>query len=162
MTEQTRATTPLKEVYAGWEQFNKRLVTLVAPLTPEQLAIRTAQNQREVVKIIAHIISARAWWFHERLAEGDAKWEQYYTWDEDDGPTLNAAQLELGLEETWRLISECLARWTTDDLGGEFPTSHDGMRTRQWVIWHVIEHDLFHGGEVSFALGSSGVPGIDL
>jgi hypothetical protein len=22
--------------------------------------------------------------------------------------------------------------------------------SRQWVIWHVIEHDLHHGGELSF------------
>jgi uncharacterized damage-inducible protein DinB len=34
--------------------------------------------------------------------------------------------------------------------------------TRQWIIWHVLEHDLYHGGELSFALGAQGLPGIDL
>lgn len=104
MTEQTSSATPLKDVYAGWERFNTLLVTMIAPLTPEQLTIRTAQHQREVVKIVGHIISARAWWFHGRLGEGDAKWEQYYTWDEDDGPALNAASKRPGgsSPKAWR------------------------------------------------------------
>jgi hypothetical protein len=29
--------------------------------------------------------------------------------------------------------------------------------TRQWVIWHLIEHDLHHGGEISLTLGMYGL-----
>lgn len=32
----------------------------------------------------------------------------------------------------------------------------------QWVILHVIEHDLHHGGEVSFTLGMHNLQSIDL
>ncbi|HEX4716084.1 MAG TPA: DinB family protein [Ktedonobacteraceae bacterium] len=32
--------------------------------------------------------------------------------------------------------------------------------TRQWIIWHVIEHDLHHGGEISLILGTHGLTGI--
>jgi uncharacterized damage-inducible protein DinB len=34
--------------------------------------------------------------------------------------------------------------------------------TRQWVVWHLVEHDLHHGGEVSLILGSHGLTGLDL
>ena len=34
--------------------------------------------------------------------------------------------------------------------------------SRAWVVWHVLEHDLFHGGEISFALGMHGLTGIDI
>ncbi|GER91949.1 hypothetical protein KDW_61110 [Dictyobacter vulcani] len=34
--------------------------------------------------------------------------------------------------------------------------------TRQWVIWHLIEHDLHHGGELSFVLGAHNISAIDL
>ncbi|HVB25083.1 MAG TPA: DinB family protein, partial [Ktedonobacteraceae bacterium] len=34
--------------------------------------------------------------------------------------------------------------------------------TRQWVIWHLIEHDVHHGGEISFILGMHGLAAIDL
>jgi hypothetical protein len=29
--------------------------------------------------------------------------------------------------------------------------------TRAWVTWHVLEHDLHHGGELALALGMQGL-----
>ena len=34
--------------------------------------------------------------------------------------------------------------------------------SRQWVNWHVIEHDLHHGGELSFSLGAHHLAAPDL
>jgi hypothetical protein len=32
-----------------------------------------------------------------------------------------------------------------------------GLRAHQrgWVVWHVLKHDLHHGGEIGFSLGLS-------
>ncbi len=32
--------------------------------------------------------------------------------------------------------------------------------TRQWIIWHVLEHEILHGGELSLALGTYGLKAI--
>jgi uncharacterized damage-inducible protein DinB len=29
--------------------------------------------------------------------------------------------------------------------------------SRAWVVWHVMEHDLHHGGELSLTLGLHGL-----
>jgi hypothetical protein len=29
----------------------------------------------------------------------------------------------------------------------------------EWIIWHVLEHEILHAGELSLALGSYGLPG---
>jgi uncharacterized damage-inducible protein DinB len=34
--------------------------------------------------------------------------------------------------------------------------------SRSWVIYHVMEHDLHHGGELSLTLGIHGLPGPNL
>jgi uncharacterized damage-inducible protein DinB len=34
--------------------------------------------------------------------------------------------------------------------------------TRGWVLWHILEHDLHHGGEISLTLGAHGLPGIEI
>jgi uncharacterized damage-inducible protein DinB len=34
--------------------------------------------------------------------------------------------------------------------------------SRAWVIWHLIEHDLHHGGEISLTLGMHGLHAIDI
>ena len=59
------------------------------------------------------------------------------------------------------MIDECLERWSRDDLAVEFSrqrVSGTETVTREWVIWHLIEHDLHHGGEISLILGSHGSP----
>ena len=75
------------------------------------------------------------------------------------------AELVSGLETTGRAIQETLQRWTSADLEYVFHGTRRGEEyslTRQWVIWHVIEHDLHHGGELSFLLGMHDLPGLDI
>ena len=35
-------------------------------------------------------------------------------------------------------------------------------RSRQWIIWHVLEHDIHHGSEISTILGVHGLPAVEL
>ena len=86
-------------------------------------------------------------------------------WDEDGAPPRTAAELVAGLEQTWAMVAECLDRWTPADLNDPITWERRGTpvtRTRQWVIWHVIEHDLHHGGEISLTLGNHGLQSLDL
>ena len=32
----------------------------------------------------------------------------------------------------------------------------------QWIIWHVLEHDIHHGSEISTILGVHGLPVVEL
>jgi uncharacterized damage-inducible protein DinB len=156
--------TSLAQVYTGWEVYQQHLTTVLVPLTPEQLALQVAPHLRSLGVIAAHIIAARVWWFHFVLREGSADLEPMVAWDDDGAPARSAGEFVGGLETTWALIKGALDRWTTADLTLIFERPGDPARTytRQWVIWHVIEHDLHHGGELSFALGMRGLPAIDL
>jgi uncharacterized damage-inducible protein DinB len=155
----------LARAYAGWEVYQQHLISAVAPLTPAQLALQAAPHLRSVGVIAAHIISARVWWFHYVLREGPADLEPMLDWDDDGAPARSAGELVAGLEATWAMMQDALARWTAADLDEIFRRPRgDTSRTytRQSIIWHVIEHDLHHGGELSFALGMHGLPAIDL
>jgi uncharacterized damage-inducible protein DinB len=70
-----------------------------------------------------------------------------------------------GLEVTFRAWQQCLERWTPEDLEYIFRGEWGGepyALSRQWIIWHVIEHDLHHGGELSFSLGAHGLAAPEL
>lgn len=70
-----------------------------------------------------------------------------------------------GLEATWIGMHEAIACWTAEDWEKTWPGEDDSepqVITRQWVIWHLIEHDLHHGGEISITLGTHGVPALEL
>jgi len=63
------------------------------------------------------------------------------------------------------MIQDCLDRWTPENLADQFTRQRPSgtvMRTRQWIIWHVIEHDIHHGGEISLTLGNHGLAAPDL
>jgi uncharacterized damage-inducible protein DinB len=78
-----------------------------------------------------------------------------------------AAELVTMFEKTWHVISSALDRWTSADLEQLIspPASHQAWlqnqgleeeppHTRQWIVWHVLEHEIHHGGELSLALGT--------
>ena len=62
------------------------------------------------------------------------------------------------------MIQDALARWTPADLEHVFPaySEESPARSRQYIIWHVLEHDIHHGGELSSILGAHGLPAVDL
>jgi uncharacterized damage-inducible protein DinB len=155
----------LAPFYKGWDVFQDYLSTAVAPLTDEQLTLRVATHQRSVGELATHIIDTRAGWFHELMGEGGDDLAALAVWGDEGMPVRNAAELVSGLETTWHTVQDALTRWTPADLDYVF----EGVRgtrayrfTRQWVIWHVIEHDLFHGGEMLFTMGAHGLATPDL
>lgn len=162
----------LMTFYKGWETYQKGLIDVIAPLTAGQLALPAASHQWTIGMLTQHMIGNRVWWFQGWMGEGNPDLATIAHWDPSDDvetPPLGAAELVAGLEATWRMIADALGRWTAADLGEVFPTPaivKEAERqyfppcTRQWMIWHVLEHEIHHGGELSLALGGHGLPGI--
>jgi uncharacterized damage-inducible protein DinB len=162
MTEHQLSLSPF---YAGWDVYQQHLVAAIASLTSEQLALRAAPHQWSVGMLATHIIAARVGWFHTRMGEGSSDLAPMETWDEEGEPLRSAAELVVGLKATWQMIQDALARWTTADLGLVFPhplREDWPARSRQWIIWHVLEHDIHHGGELSSILGAHDLAAVNL
>ena len=151
----------LTTYYEGWRRYQEHIKESVAPLTDEQLALRATPELRSIGENAAHILGCRAGWFSEFLGEnGGADMKEFAEWDVPGAPPRTAAELVHGLERTWQFMMECLERWSPDDMRKTFPDDWDGVHvdlSRAWVVWHVLEHDLHHGGELSFTLGMHGL-----
>ncbi|QBD76202.1 DinB family protein [Ktedonosporobacter rubrisoli] len=196
MTEHKLSLLPF---YAGWGIYNQRLVAAIAPLTGEQLALRLTPQHWSLGMYVTHIVANRAWWFHARMGEGGDDLTPLELWalgvcEADVDPCHPAAELVAGLEKTWQMIEEALARLTPADLQEVFPPLSEvervrhaklvepalqpyaqmwldaerlagedkPARSRQWIIWGVLAHDIHHGSEISTTLGLHGLPTIDL
>ena len=112
--------------YAGWGSYKQRLVAAIAPLTHEQLALRTTPRHWSIGMYATHIVANRAWWFHARMGEGGDELTALELWalgvcEADVDPGHTAAELVAGLEKTWQMIEETLARLTPADLEHVFP-----------------------------------------
>lgn len=158
-------TATLAQIYGGWADYSKLLVQAIAPLTWEQLALRPAPHLRSIGENAAHIVRARAGWFSTALGVGDETFAAFGGYDGAGTPERSTAELVEALETTWTVIREALAGWTTANLDDTLRGMRHGEPfelRRGWVIWHVFEHDIHHGGEISMTLGMHGLQGLDL
>ncbi len=155
----------LDVIYENWRGYNDKLRAAVAPLTDEQLNLQPAPRMWPLGQIVQHIVSVRAGWFSGTLQDSNEVMDAYMEWGQRDSPSRSAAELARGLDETWAFIESRLQRWTPEECAMTFPDEFDGRIydvSRNWVIYHVLEHDLHHGGEVSLILGMNGLQGPDI
>ena len=141
--------------YKSWKEYQERLARALAPLSHEQLTLRARPGLRSVGENAEHIIGCRIGWFTYVLHEDPGE-VGTTRWDEPDAPTRSASELVRGLELTWQMMAERLERWSDADMEQPFTDDWDGEEvqlSRAWIIWHVLEHDLHHGGEISLTLG---------
>ena len=170
MRRMSNTTSGLDTFYEGWANYQGLVLDALRDLAAEQLGLRTAPHQWAVWQLAGHVAGSRAYWFHDVLGEGDPATRDLFRvasttvpdlpledagWEDDEDHPRSAVEI----------VEACLRRWTTDDLAVEFTRErHSGTETftRQWVIWHLVEHDLHHGGEISQILGSHSAPALDL
>ena len=132
MTEQQLSLLPF---YAGWGVYNQRLVAAIAPLTSEQLTLRTTPQHWSIGMYVTHIVANRAWWFHARMGEGGDDLTPLELWalgvcEADVDPLHPAAELVAGLEKTWQMIEKTLVRLTPADLFKDVPQLDQAERVR--------------------------------
>ena len=163
----------------SWKAYQDRLAAALRPLTAGQLALRVAPGLRSIGENALHIVGCSMFWLTEFLGEDGgetlkayARWNEvalgapYATWDDVAralvAPVPSGAELAEGLDRTWDFMAACLARWGSAGMRQTFrDEEEDGTPvevSRAWVVWHVLEHDLHHGGELSLTLGMYGIP----
>ena len=147
----------------GWDAYQRQLADALEPHSLEQVTLRAAPNLRSIDELARHIISVRASWFHYALGIGDEEFAAYRAWRE--GAPRLGSELAAGLRATWQTLRDALAGFTPELLYETVEREHGGKMhtfTRGWVVWHVIEHDLHHGGELGYSLGMHGLAAPDI
>ncbi len=151
----------LDTFYENWKLYQDHLKAAIAPLTNAQLALRAAPHLGSIDQLASHIIGVRIGWFTYTLGENTAEAGPDEHWGGKDWHAHSAAELVQGLDATWKMMADRLARWSSADMLVTFDDEDDqGNKyklSRSWIIWHLIEHDLHHGGEISLTLGIHGL-----
>jgi len=166
----------LRSIHEGWARHQALVIDSLLGLVPEQLNLRTAPHQWAIWQLAGHVAGSRAYWFQEVLGEGEAATRDLFRverttvpgvsledagWEDDEDHPRTAEELVDALKRTWAIVDDCLGRWSADDLNASV-VRPSRTHHRGWVVWHVMEHDIHHGGEISQILGSNGLSGLDL
>jgi uncharacterized damage-inducible protein DinB len=151
--------------YENWKLYQDHLREALVPLSDADMKLKPGPNLRTLGELVQHLVAARVWWFHSFLGEGGESLKPYESWDDRDAPIRPLKEVLEGVDRSWAFVQGCLDRWSDADLQKTFPHEWRGEKydlTRSWVVWHVLEHDLHHGGEISLTMGMHGKQAPDI
>jgi uncharacterized damage-inducible protein DinB len=179
VTTSTASSAGLNAFYDGWSGYQRALLDVIEPLSDEQVLIKPAPHQMAVWQLAAHMAGCRPYWFGI-LGEGSEELRDMFRveettvpdlplefagWEDNENQPRKAMELVNALQKTWEMIDGCLRRWSPEDLQVEFSRQRMNGETqtftRAWVVYHLMEHELHHGGEISNILGSHGLKALD-
>jgi uncharacterized damage-inducible protein DinB len=161
----------IRPAYGKWPWYNGQIRAVVATLTDEQLAFRPAPERWPMWATVGHAACQRVFWLCDFAGEPGAETTPFTDaghncpGDDDLDHVLNAEALVEALDSSFRIVENCLDRWTLDALDEEIrrPEWDDSwVHTRGSVIQRVFSHDIYHCAELNETLGMAGLPLIDL
>jgi uncharacterized damage-inducible protein DinB len=150
---------------AEWESYQSKLIQSVKDLSEEELDLKPFPKLRSLRDILTHLTAVRARWFFLVMGAGGEEFKRVSTWDKRGRKAKTLLELLDGLQRTFQVMRETIQNWTDKDWERTWPGEYRGepeIITPYWVVWHLIEHDLHHGGEISIMLGLSGKRGIQI
>jgi len=146
------------EFFEHWEQVRADLHATLRKFKPEELTFRPFPGSWPVGTIMLHIAETEDYWLHElvtgELEDGSANYPlaRYPTLEDIEGVLRRARQRTVAL----------LARLTEEDLQRVYTTASGKNFSLYWILWHVLEHETHHRGELSLTHGLLGREGLDV
>lgn len=140
-----------------WNQIRKGLIDTIEKFTAEELDYVAYDKGYSVRQIVLHIAQEEYGEIQYGITcEIDVFPPQY---PEDAYPTIESMKALLASvhDETYTYL-ESLG---DEDLEGEIEAGWGGTYPLIDMIWHVMEHEIHHRGELSLILGLLGREGLD-
>ena len=157
----------IRPAYSMWPAYQAALRDRVAGLTDDQLAIQPSPERWPIWATVGHAACQRVFWLCDFAGE-PGKEDTPFTnaafncpGDDDLEHVLGADALASALDSTFRIVEDCLDRWTLDMLDEEIRRLEWGgswVHTRGSVIQRVFSHDVWHSAEVNETLAELGLP----
>ncbi len=143
------------EIFRHWTHVRKELIETVGKFSRSELEFKPFEGSWTAGQIALHIAEAEDFWF-TRVVKGEEIMEPDF-----DTKSATRDQLVNWLNFVHNKTLVFLNGLEEKDLekkfaleGGEFPL--------YFIVWHVIEHEIHHRGELSLCLGMLGREGLDV
>ena len=146
------------DLFSHWDLVRKGLITVIGKFQEPDLIYCPYPESWPVGQIMVHIANAEEGWFRYVVTgeveewPGDLRYENY--------PTQEKI-LDI-LASVHAKTEGYLSSLSEKDLSTEICTPWGKSIPLQWIIWHVIEHEIHHRGELSLILGILGKEGLDV
>jgi uncharacterized damage-inducible protein DinB len=144
-------------IFYRWTKIRNELLDLFEQFTESDLDYTPFPGAWSVGKIFLHIAECEDYWIHYVVRKELTQEPQY---DQKDFPSMYAIKMKLKISQD--RTNSFLETLKEPDLDWRFKTP-DGVSWALFeILWHVLEHELHHRGELSLILGMLGRKGLDV
>ncbi len=153
-----------QELFQHWNEVRRGLLTALDKLSDAQLDFKPRPELWSLRETVVHIAGTEQGWLRCYTAN---RWHATPP-QAADYPTLEALKALLArehalTEKQFTLSSDSSAGNTLDAALAQVCALPWGAQaTMGWAVWHVIEHEIHHRGEVYLMLGLMGIEAPDV
>jgi uncharacterized damage-inducible protein DinB len=148
----------VSKLFSNWDQVRRDLIITIDRFEKAELAYVPYPNSWSVGEIILHIASAEEGWFQYVVNRKYNQWPDDFRIEEYPSKEL----LKARLDEVHQRTIELLDSLAVEDLEKRIDFPWNGSGSLGWIIWHVLEHEIHHRGELSMIHGLLGREGLDV
>jgi uncharacterized damage-inducible protein DinB len=147
-----------KELFGHWAEVRQGLLQALDKLTRAQLSFVPREGLWSLGKVARHIADAEEGWFRYAVAREYEEWPAPYTAKEY--PTV--ASIKALLTEVHERTEAYLETVDEAALDRVIETPWGENLSLRWIVWHVLEHEIHHRGEIFLMLGLLGLEAPDI
>ncbi len=140
------------EYFDHWDKVRRDLLRAVAVLEDGDLEFRPAERyDRDVGDILRHIINLEQGWIHYVIQRELDEWPA-----ENDGRLITVSAIEAEITHTHEQTEVYLGTLPIEDFNRIVQVPGDGTPKLGWILWHVLEQQIHHRGELFLCLSFLG------
>ena len=137
----------LYELYPQWETRTNRILKSLENRTPYELDFQFRPNMRSLGNLYRHILAAEIYWMEDVVGQRGQMFAEL-----DDKEFYNSKTII----EKWHTVrnrsQEIVKPYSVSDLKKTFLTPRKKPVELNYVLWHVVEHEIHHSGQISAML----------
>jgi uncharacterized damage-inducible protein DinB len=145
------------ELFSHWKTVRHGLEQALDGLTEEQLAFVPREGLWSLGTVACHIANAEDGWFRYVATRELDEWPSL-----DEERCRSSASIKALLNEVHGYTVAYLQKVDVADLDRTIAAPWGEELTLRFIIWHVLEHEIHHRGEISLMLGLMGLEAPDL
>ncbi|MCP4685555.1 MAG: DUF664 domain-containing protein [bacterium] len=151
----------LSDVFSNYFTVRAEMLEAVKDLTQDQLDWKSDRHPNSIGKLLAHIAEAEYWWITLMAAQKEEYVKGCFDqFKEGQSLEANFALLKRCFEDT----REYLENEDTEDWDSLFYDIKGRKEkvSKRWLVWHVVEHQARHRGQIFMLMRMQGLDSPDV
>ena len=130
------------EIYPYWERARKTVIQAAKMIPKGKLEWRPAKGMLTFGDILRHMVDCEEFWIHDVLLRKGGSPDR----KRKDFPT--AVNILKDLEGIHKKTVAALSKVPMSSLPRKVKIEQDGQVPVSWLLWHVVEHEVHHRGQL--------------